>query len=82
VCLGFEFFCEPAGAFYLYANSKNVANDSMEFSRNLLEQAGVAITPGIDFGHNKPQEHVRFAYTTGMDQLMTGVDAIQRYLGR
>ena len=80
--LGFELLCEPEGAFYLYANSKNVAKDSMEFSRDLLEQAGVAITPGIDFGHNKSQEHVRFAYTTGMDQLVSGVDAIRQYLGQ
>jgi aspartate/methionine/tyrosine aminotransferase len=79
--LGFEFSCEPEGAFYLYANSKSLAKDSMEFSHQLLEQAGVAITQGVDFGHNKPQEHVRFAYTTGMDQLQAGVLAIQQYLG-
>jgi aspartate/methionine/tyrosine aminotransferase len=78
--LGFDISCEPEGAFYLYANSKNLAKDSMEFSRQLLEQAGVAITPGVDFGHNKPGEHVRFAYTTGMDQLQAGVIAIQQYL--
>jgi len=79
---GFEIFSEPEGAFYLYASSKSLAEDSMDFSRSLLEQAGVAITPGIDFGHNQPHEHVRFAYTTGMEQLQAGVSAIQQYLGR
>ncbi|MEN8802063.1 MAG: aminotransferase, partial [Thiogranum sp.] len=48
----------------------------------LLENAGVAITPGIDFGRHKATRHVRFAYTTSMQQLQLGVERIAAYLGR
>ena len=80
--LGFDITGEPQGAFYLYARSESLAKDSMEFTHELLERAGVAITPGVDFGHNQPHEHVRFSYTTGMEQLQVGVTAIQQHLGR
>jgi aspartate/methionine/tyrosine aminotransferase len=41
----------------------------------------VAITPGIDFGCHRPERHVRFAYTTSMDNLAEGVARIRRFLG-
>ncbi|MCW8964533.1 MAG: aminotransferase class I/II-fold pyridoxal phosphate-dependent enzyme [Gammaproteobacteria bacterium] len=78
--LGFETPCKPQGAFYLYARSTALAGDSMALCRDLLEQAGVAITPGVDFGNNHSNDFVRFAYTTGMDELKTGVSAIRQYL--
>jgi len=52
----------------------------MALCRDLLEQAGVAITPGVDFGHNHSRDYVRFAYTTGMSELEAGVAAISKYL--
>ena len=54
--------------------------DSYQFSQALLEQAGVAITPGIDFGHHRPDEHVRFAYTTSLENLKEGVLRINKFL--
>ena len=48
---------------------------------DLLENAGVAITPGIDFGSHKATRHVRFAYTTYMDDLELGVARLQKALG-
>ena len=41
----------------------------------------MAITPGLDFGHNAPQRHVRFAYTVARDRLEEGVARIARFLG-
>lgn len=78
--LGFDVPCQPQGAFYLYAYSGNLAADSMDFSRQLLEQAGVAVTPGADFGCYHSDKYVRFAYTTTVEQLKIGVAAMQRYL--
>ena len=49
---------------------------------DLLEQAGVAITPGIDFGEYRASEHVRFAYTRSVAVLEEGVRRIAAYLGR
>jgi aspartate/methionine/tyrosine aminotransferase len=80
--LGFGVPQIPQGAFYIYARSAELAPDSYVFARELLEKAGVAITPGVDFGANAAQEHLRFAYTVPVDQLGEGVDRIARFLKR
>lgn len=78
--LGFEIPVQPEGAFYLYANCEKLTDDSFTFTQNLLEQAGVAVTPGIDFGEWQANRHVRFAYTTDLDNLRLGVDRIAKHL--
>jgi aspartate/methionine/tyrosine aminotransferase len=78
--LGFEIPVTPHGAFYLYADCSRFTADSFRFSADLLEQAGVAITPGIDFGIHRPEQHVRFAYTTSQENLETGVSRLADYL--
>lgn len=78
--LGFEIPVTPQGAFYLYANCQKFTDDSFAFSQQLLEQAGVAITPGLDFGKNKPEQHLRFAYTTSLERLKEGVNRIKQFL--
>jgi len=50
----------------------------MGFCLNLLEQHGIAITPGVDFGSFRNNTHVRFAYTTSMQQLEKGVERLAR----
>nr|VFK22238.1 MAG: Aspartate/methionine/tyrosine aminotransferase [Candidatus Kentron sp. MB]VFK32630.1 MAG: Aspartate/methionine/tyrosine aminotransferase [Candidatus Kentron sp. MB]VFK76006.1 MAG: Aspartate/methionine/tyrosine aminotransferase [Candidatus Kentron sp. MB] len=77
--LGFS-VARPDGAFYLYVDCSRFAEDSLVFANGLLEQVGVAITPGIDFGDNAPERYVRFAYTTCLDDLREGVERIRRYL--
>ena len=71
--LGFDVPVTPDGAFYLYAGCSRFTDDSYSFTESLLEEAGVAITPGIDFGNNQPERHVRFAYTTSLENLQEGV---------
>jgi len=78
--LGFDIPVTPQGAFYLYANCKNFTDDSFQFSQQLLEEAGVAVTPGLDFGTNKPEQHLRFAYTTSLERLAEGVKRIKQFL--
>lgn len=80
--LGFEIPVEPEGAFYLYANCKNITTDSSAFAHELLETEGVAVTPGKDFGDHLPEQHVRFAYTTSMEKLREGVTRIARFIKR
>jgi len=72
----------PQGAFYVYAGCSRLTKDSFGFARDLLEQAGVAITPGIDFGANAPEQHVRFAYTNSIERLKEGVSRIAAFLGK
>jgi len=78
---GFNVPASPQGAFYIYADSSELASDSLELSQRLLEHAGVAITPGLDFGTHHHADYVRFAYTTGMDRLVAGIESIKKYLG-
>ena len=73
--LGFKIEVEPQGAFYIYANC-----DSYKFAYDLLENIGVAITPGKDFGENNANVYVRFAYTTSIKHLEEGVKRLTEYL--
>ena len=70
----------PQGAFYIYADCSVLCDDSFAFARDLLEHAGVAITPGLDFGANAASRHVRFAYTSEIPQLAEGVKRIAGFL--
>jgi aspartate/methionine/tyrosine aminotransferase len=79
--LGFEIAGTPDGAFYLYADCSRFTDDSYGFCVRLLEEAGVAITPGVDFGVHRPERHVRFAYTTSLENLEEGVRRLKAYLG-
>jgi aspartate/methionine/tyrosine aminotransferase len=78
--LGLRFASEPEGAFYLYGDCSSLAADSFALAGDLLEEAGVAVTPGLDFGDNAPERHLRFAYTTSLDALGEGLERIERFL--
>ncbi len=77
--LGFGIPLVPQGAFYLYADSSRLADDSSVLCERLLHEAGVAVTPGIDFGRHGARRHLRFAYTTGLDRLQEGVARLARF---
>lgn len=76
--LGFAIPHTPAGALYLYADVTKFTRDSEKFCLDLLEQHGVAITPGTDFGRYRAREHVRFAYTTTMPRLEEAVRRLEK----
>ena len=78
--LGFEVPCRPRGAFYIYADAGRFTDDSQAFCMRLLEQHGVALTPGLDFGHHRAAQHVRFSYTTGRDRLELAVARLAEVL--
>lgn len=78
--LGFRISAEPQGAFYFYCDASALTRDSMQFVENLLEQAGVALTPGMDFGEYHAETHVRVAYTTSLDRLEEGVKRLREFL--
>ncbi len=79
--LGFRIPVMPQGAFYIYAGCESFSEDSTQFALRVLEEAGVAITPGLDFGSNQPERHVRFAYTRSLEDLKEGIERIARMLG-
>jgi aspartate/methionine/tyrosine aminotransferase len=80
--LGFEVPLMPEGAFYVYADCSRLTSDSERFAMEVLEKAGVAITPGRDFGTHRASLHVRFAYTRSMNDLEEGIERLARLLGR
>lgn len=80
--LGFEISVKPEGAFYLYANCSRFTDNSFQFAKDLLEQAGVAVTPGKDFGQNEEKSHVRFSYTASIDKMSIAIERLERFLCR
>jgi aspartate/methionine/tyrosine aminotransferase len=80
--LGFEIAVEPRGAFYIYANVRSLTDDSRAFCWEMLEKAGVAITPGEDFGGYRAGEYVRFSYATGLDDIREGVARMAGFISQ
>ncbi len=78
--LGFGIPVMPTGGFFVYADSSRFGDDSERFCRDVLEGAGVAITPGVDFGRHRAASHVRFAYTVDIEKLADGVARLRRFL--
>lgn len=78
--LGFKIAAEPQGAFYVYADSSGLAADSFSLAGELLANAGIAATPGLDFGSHAPQHHMRFAYTIGRDRIEEGMVRMAAFL--
>ena len=78
---GFGIGTEPKGAFYIYADISALADDCEALAHRLIEEAGVAATPGIDFGDYRPRQHMRFAYTTGRERLLEAGERIRRVVG-
>ncbi len=70
---------DPNGAFYALANVKQYTNDSYKFAFEILEQAKVAVTPGIDFGSNC-EGYIRFSYANSLDNIKEGLDRLEGFL--
>jgi aspartate/methionine/tyrosine aminotransferase len=78
--LGFVIPRVPEGAFYIYADAGRFTQDGLAFAHELLDKAGVVITPGIDFGTHQAGHHVRFAYASALPRLEEGVERLRRFL--
>ena len=78
--LGFRVGAAPQGAFYVYAGIEAFGMDAEALAEKLLLEAGVAITPGTDFGSHAASRHVRFAYTTSLERIREAVGRMARAL--
>lgn len=78
--LGFKIPVIPDGAFYIYADASELTQDSQMFCQQLLQDTGVALTPGFDFGQQNANLYVRFAYTTKIDRLQQAIARIKDWL--
>jgi len=78
--LGFDVAVKPEGAFYIYANCSRFTNDSFQFAKDLLEQQGVAVTPGKDFGNNQANCYIRFAYTASIAKMSVAIKRLENFI--
>jgi aspartate/methionine/tyrosine aminotransferase len=78
--LGLRIPVTPQGAFYVYADCSALTADSYAFCIDLLERAGVAVAPGIDFGQHRAARHVRFSYPKPVPVLQEGIERLRHYL--
>jgi aspartate/methionine/tyrosine aminotransferase len=78
--IGFRIPNTPEGAFYVYADISGFAADSFAFCRDVLHHAGLAITPGKDFGDAQAEKYVRFTYTVPIERLREVVERLRGYL--
>ncbi|XPV67399.1 MAG: pyridoxal phosphate-dependent aminotransferase [Halarcobacter sp.] len=76
----FEVDAKPDGAFYLWANVSKYTKDSFDFAKELLENIHIATTPGVDFGSNKTEQYLRFAYTRDIEHMKEGIKRLKEYL--
>jgi aspartate/methionine/tyrosine aminotransferase len=79
---GLDKFLPVDGAFYLYADVSRFSNDSLDFAKRMLEEAGVAATPGIDFDPVHGHDFIRFCYAGSADDMREAVARIGRWLKR
>jgi aspartate/methionine/tyrosine aminotransferase len=77
--IGFGITTEPTGAFYVFANAGHLSGDSYALAFEILEQAHVGVTPGIDFGENG-EGYLRFSYANSMENIAEGMDRLEAYL--
>lgn len=68
---------KPNGAFYLYVNTKAVEMDSMKFCKDLLEEVGVAVVPGLGFG---TEGYFRFSFATDLETIKDGISRIAKFV--
>lgn len=78
--LGLVLPWQPQGAFYCYADISRFSDDCEAFCHQLLEQHGIAVTPGTDFGEHQAQRYVRFAYTSSMANLDIAMERLAKAL--
>lgn len=77
---GLSKFLPADGAFYLYADVSDFTSDSFEFAKQMLEQAHVAATPGLDFDPIHGRSFIRLSYARSAAEMREAVDRIAHWL--
>lgn len=79
---GFTRIAPPDGAFYVYADVSDLTQDSLAFAAEILEQAGVAVTPGLDFDPRRGAQTLRFSYARSSEDIAEGLHRLKAYMAR
>lgn len=78
--MGLTTATEPLGAFYVFVNVRAYTDDVKRFAFDLLEETGVAVTPGVDFGPGG-EGYVRISYANSIANIAEGMDRLAAFLG-
>jgi len=79
--IGLTVDAEPTGAFYVFADARAWGSDSLQLAHRILEEAGVALAPGVDFGPGG-EGFLRVSYATSLDRLHEGVARLEEWAHR
>jgi aspartate/methionine/tyrosine aminotransferase len=79
---GFPNIAPPDGAFYVYADVSDLTDDSLAFSKRILEEAGVAVTPGLDFDPVRGRRTLRFSYARSTADIREGLHRLETFTAR
>ncbi|MBM1309682.1 aminotransferase class I/II-fold pyridoxal phosphate-dependent enzyme [Sulfitobacter mediterraneus] len=77
---GFTKFAPPDGAFYVYADVSDLTQDSRAFAAEILDQAGVAVTPGLDFDPLRGATTLRFSYARSTGDIREGLTRLKTFM--
>ncbi|MCT2540742.1 pyridoxal phosphate-dependent aminotransferase [Sedimentimonas flavescens] len=77
---GFTKIAPPDGAFYIYADVSDLTQDSVAFAAEILEKAGVAVTPGLDFDPRRGARTLRFSYARATADIAEGLGRLTRFM--
>ena len=77
---GFTEIAPPDGAFYVYADVGRSTDDSRAFCAEILNEAGVAVTPGLDFDPVRGQRTLRFSYARSAEDIAEGLTRLHRFM--
>ncbi|SFS50492.1 Aspartate/methionine/tyrosine aminotransferase [Sulfitobacter marinus] len=77
---GFTSFAPPDGAFYVYADVSGITDDSRVLARDILDKAGVAVTPGLDFDPIRGHQTLRFSYARSTADIAEGIARFKAYM--
>lgn len=78
--IGFDRLSPPDGAFYVYVDVSEMTDDSLSLSRRILEEAGVAVTPGLDFDPVRGGKTFRFSYARSTADIVEGLERLARFM--
>ncbi|WP_420022735.1 pyridoxal phosphate-dependent aminotransferase [Cereibacter azotoformans] len=77
---GFTRFAPPDGAFYVYADVSDLTDDSLAFAAEILREAGVAVTPGLDFDPVRGARTLRFSYARATEDIVEGLRRLEAFM--
>jgi aspartate/methionine/tyrosine aminotransferase len=77
---GFDRIAPPDGAFYVYADVSEHTDDSRAFAREILDKAGVAVTPGMDFDPVRGAQTLRFSYARSTADIEEGLARLTAFM--